>query len=132
MQSLELKAINIKSMLKNLPVVFIGVGILIGFFTFFLFPTEIARTLSVGARFLAWLIFVVLYALIMVLGLMIISLLYKRRRWKDGRSGIPSLTRKKINYRHYRFFSVNGSSILPVAVFACGPRVTHSFALKRE
>ena len=84
MQSLELKALNIKSMMKNLPIVFVGVGVLIGFFTFFLFPTEIARTLSVGARFLAWLIFVLLYSLIMVAGIAIISVLYNAVAGKVG------------------------------------------------
>ena len=44
--------------------------------TFFLFPTDVARDLTVGARLLSWVIFVALYTLIMVVGLAIISWLY--------------------------------------------------------
>ena len=72
----EIKKINIGSILKNVPIVFGVLGIVIGIFTFFLFPTEIARNLSIGARLLSWLIFVVLYTLIMVIGIILISWLY--------------------------------------------------------
>ena len=72
----EIKKINIVSILKNLPIVFGVLGIVIGIFTFFLFPTEIARNLSIGARLLSWLIFVVLYTAIMVVGIILIAWLY--------------------------------------------------------
>ncbi len=72
----EIKKINIVSILKNVPIVFGVLGIVIGIFTFFLFPTEIARNLSIGARLLSWLIFVVLYTAIMVIGIVLISWLY--------------------------------------------------------
>jgi len=72
----EIKKINIVSILKNIPIVFAALGIVIGIFTFFLFPTEIARNLSIGARLLSWLIFVVLYTAIMVVGIVLISWLY--------------------------------------------------------
>ena len=72
----EIKKINIVSILKNVPIVFGVLGVVIGIFTFFLFPTEIARNLSIGARLLSWLIFVVLYTAIMVIGIILISWLY--------------------------------------------------------
>jgi hypothetical protein len=72
----EIKKINLVSVLKSIPVVFGVLGIVIGIFTFFLFPTEIARNLSIGARLLSWLIFVVLYTAIMVAGIVMISWLY--------------------------------------------------------
>lgn len=72
----EVKKINVLSILKNFPIVFGILGAVIGIFTFFLFPTEIAQNLSFGARLLSWLIFVVLYTLIMVVGLMLIGWLY--------------------------------------------------------
>ena len=72
----EIKQINIVSILKNIPIVFGVLGVVIGIFTFFLFPTEIARNLSIGARLLSWLIFVVLYTAIMVVGIILISWLY--------------------------------------------------------
>ena len=80
----EIKKINIVSVLKNIPVVFAVLGVVIGIFTFFLFPTEIARNLSVGARLLSWLIFVILYTAIMVIGIVLISWLYNMVVTKIG------------------------------------------------
>ena len=76
MAAYEIKKVNIISVLKVLPIVFGILGVVIGLFTFFIFPTEIARTLSIGARLLSWLIFVVLYTAIMVAGIALISWLY--------------------------------------------------------
>jgi len=84
MATYELKKINIKSLVKNFPIVFAVVGTIIGLFTFFIVPTEVASTLTIGTRFLSWIIFIVLYTLLMVLGLMIISLLYN---WIAGMVG---------------------------------------------
>ncbi|MCX5778709.1 MAG: hypothetical protein NTU66_05790 [Elusimicrobia bacterium] len=84
MSKYEVKEIAVMSIIKNFPIVFGILGAVIGIFTFFLFPTEIARNLSFGARLLSWLIFVVLYTLIMVLGLMLISWLYN---WVVGKVG---------------------------------------------
>ena len=84
MPKYEVKEIAVMSIIKNFPIVFGILGAVIGIFTFFLFPTEIARNLSFGARLLSWLIFVVLYTLIMVLGLMLISWLYN---WVVGKVG---------------------------------------------
>ena len=80
----ELKKIDVISMVKNFPIVFAILGAVIGIFTFFLFPTEIAQNLSFGARLLSWLIFVVLYTLIMVIGVLLIAWLYN---WVVGRVG---------------------------------------------
>jgi hypothetical protein len=76
MSAYEVKKISVKSLFKNVPVVFAILGVVIGIFTFFIFPTEVARDLAVGARFLSWIIFVVLYTLIMLAGLVLIALLY--------------------------------------------------------
>jgi hypothetical protein len=84
MSNYEVKKINAMSIVKNFPIVFGILGAVIGIFTFFLFPTEIARNLSFGARLLSWLIFVILYTLIMVAGLMLISWLYN---WVVGKVG---------------------------------------------
>jgi len=80
----EIKAISVKSLLKVVPVVFAILGTIIGLFTFFLFPTDVARDLTVGARLLSWVIFVALYTLIMVVGLAIISWLYNVVAGKIG------------------------------------------------
>jgi len=72
----EIKKFSVLSLLKSLPIVFGVLGIVIGIFTFFLFPTEIARNLSIGARLLSWLIFVVLYTAIMVAGIVLVAWLY--------------------------------------------------------
>jgi hypothetical protein len=72
----EVKKINVMSIFKVVPVIFAILGTVIGVFTFFVFPTDVARDLTVGARLLSWLIFVVLYTVIMVVGLAVISWLY--------------------------------------------------------
>ena len=76
MSAYEVKNISVISLLKTFPIVFAILGVVIGIFTFFVFPTEIAQNLSVGARLLSWLIFIVLYTLIMVVGIVLISWLY--------------------------------------------------------
>jgi len=84
MAAYEVKNISVKSLVKNVPVVFAILGAVIGIFTFFLFPTEIAKDLAFGAKFLSWLIFVLLYTLIMFVGLVLISWLYN---WVVGKMG---------------------------------------------
>jgi hypothetical protein len=76
MAAYEVKNVAVKSLLKNVPVVFGILGAVIGIFTFFLFPTEIARDLAFGAKFLSWIIFVVLYTIIMFVGIALIAWLY--------------------------------------------------------
>jgi hypothetical protein len=83
MAAYEVKNISVKSLFKSIPVVFAILGVVIGIFTFFIFPTEIAQNLTVGARLLSWLIFVVLYTLIMVVGIVLVSWLYN---WVVGRT----------------------------------------------
>jgi hypothetical protein len=84
MAAYEVKNVEVKSLFKNVPIVFAILGLVIGIFTFFLFPTEIARNLSFGARLLSWIIFIILYTLIMVAGIALISLLYN---WVVGKVG---------------------------------------------
>ena len=84
MSAYEVKNIAVKSLLKSVPAVFAILGAVIGIFTFFFFPTEIAQNLSFGAKLLSWLIFVVLYTLIMVVGLVLISWIYNMVVGKFG------------------------------------------------
>jgi hypothetical protein len=84
MAAYEVKSITVKSLVKNVPTVFGILGAVIGIFTFFLFPTEIAKDLAFGAKLLSWLIFVILYTLIMFVGLVLVSWLYN---WVVGKMG---------------------------------------------
>jgi len=90
----ELKKFNVASMLKLLPAIFAIVGVVIGIFTFFIFPTEVAAGLGFGTRLISWLIFVVLYTVIMFLGIAIIALLYN---WVSDKTGgiVVTLEEKK-------------------------------------
>lgn len=72
----DVKKIQIVSIVKVFPIVFVILGAIIGIFTFFITPTELAAGLGAGARFLSWLIFVVLYALIMSIGAIVVAWLY--------------------------------------------------------
>jgi hypothetical protein len=72
----DVRKVQISSMLKVLLCVFAILGIVIGLITFFLFPTELATGLSIGARFLSWLIFVVIYTVIMLIGTVVVAWLY--------------------------------------------------------
>lgn len=76
MSNYEVKKVHVMSVVRNFPIVFGILGAVIGIFTFFLFPTEIAANLGFGAKLLSWLIFVILYTLIMVAGLMLVAWLY--------------------------------------------------------
>lgn len=76
MNKIVIKKINIAWILTTMSVIFAIAGAIIGIFTFFLFPTAAAAGLGVGAKFLAWIIFVILYALIMVVGILIVVFLY--------------------------------------------------------
>ncbi|MDR1941750.1 MAG: hypothetical protein LBQ47_05430 [Endomicrobium sp.] len=72
----EVKRVQIISILKVFPIVFLILGAVIGIFTFFLTPTDLAAGLGFGARLLSWLIFVFLYAAIMSLGAICVAFLY--------------------------------------------------------
>ncbi len=76
MTQLKIKKIGTKWVLTTVSVIFVIVGAVIGIFTFFFFPTEAAAGLGFGAKLLAWLIFIVLYSLIMMIGILIIVWLY--------------------------------------------------------
>lgn len=76
MANYELKSVCAVSLCKNFPIVFALLGALIGIFTFFIFPTELAANLGFGARILSWLIFIVLYTLIMSVGVVVVAWLY--------------------------------------------------------
>ncbi|MBN1822698.1 MAG: hypothetical protein JW803_00100 [Endomicrobiales bacterium] len=84
MASYEVKNLSVKSLIKNVPVVFAILGAVIGIFTFFLFPTDIARDLAFGAKLLSWLIFIVLYTLIMAVGIGLVAVVYN---WVVGKVG---------------------------------------------
>jgi hypothetical protein len=72
----DVKSVQIFSVLKVFPIVFGILGAVIGIFTFFIFPTDLAAGLGFGPRFLSWLIFVVLYAVIMSVGAIAVAWLY--------------------------------------------------------
>ena len=76
MANYEIKSVSVVSLVKNFPIVFALLGALIGIFTFFIFPTELASNLGFGARILSWLIFIVLYTVIMSLGIVVLSWIY--------------------------------------------------------
>ena len=72
MAKYEVKSFSVVSLIKNFPIVFALLGALIGIFTFFIFPTELAANLGFGARILSWLIFIVLYTAIMSIGVVVV------------------------------------------------------------
>jgi hypothetical protein len=76
MASYEINKIEVSSLVKSFPIVFALLGALIGIFTFFIFPTELAANLGFGARILSWLIFIVLYTAIMSVGLIVVSIIF--------------------------------------------------------
>jgi len=76
MNKLKIKKIGVKWILSTVSVIFLIAGAVIGIFTFFLFPTAAAAGLGFGAKLLAWIIFIILYALIMTVGILIIVWLY--------------------------------------------------------
>jgi len=78
MTQFQIKKIGMKWVLTTMSVIFAIVGVVIGAFTFFFFPTEVATGLGFGAKLLAWLIFVILYTLIMTVGILIVVWLYNR------------------------------------------------------
>jgi hypothetical protein len=72
----EIKSVSVLSLLKVLPLVFAIVGAVIGIFTFFIFPTDIASSLGFGQRILAWVIFTAFYTVIMVVGAVVLGYVY--------------------------------------------------------
>ena len=84
MAKYEVKNVGIVSVAKNFPIVFAILGAIIGIFTFFIFPTDLAANLGFGARLLSWLIFIVLYTAIMSVGVIVVSWIYNFISGKVG------------------------------------------------
>ena len=91
MANYEIKSVSVVSLVKNFPIVFALLGALIGIFTFFIFPTELASNLGFGARILSWLIFIVLYTVIMSVGILVVSWIYNFVVGKTGKGAIIDL-----------------------------------------
>jgi len=91
MANYELKGVCVVSLVKNFPIVFALLGVLIGIFTFFIFPTELAANLGFGARVLSWLIFVVLYTAIMSVGVIVVAWIYNFVVSKIGKGVVIKL-----------------------------------------
>ena len=87
----EVKSVSVVSLVKNFPIVFALLGALIGIFTFFLFPTELASNLGFGARILSWLIFIVLYTAIMSIGVIVVAWIYNFVVGKIGKGAVINL-----------------------------------------
>ena len=91
MANYEVKGVSVVSLVKNFPIVFALLGALIGIFTFFLFPTELASNLGFGARILSWLIFIVLYTAIMSIGVIVVAWIYNFVVGKIGKGVVIDL-----------------------------------------
>ena len=87
----EVKSVSVVSLVKNFPIVFALLGALIGIFTFFIFPTELAANLGFGARILSWLIFIVLYTAIMSIGVIVVAWIYNFVVGKIGKGVVIDL-----------------------------------------
>lgn len=87
----EVKSVSVVSLAKNFPIVFALLGALIGIFTFFIFPTELAANLGFGARILSWLIFIVLYTAIMSIGVLVVAWIYNFVVSKIGKGVVIDL-----------------------------------------
>jgi len=72
----ELRRINIRSLLKPIPLIFVITGFVMGLFTFFFFPAPAVQTLGGGTRFLSYIIFVILYTVIMEAMVLFFAWLY--------------------------------------------------------
>ena len=91
MANYEVKKVGIASVVKNFPIVFAILGALIGIFTFFVFPTDLAANLGFGARILSWLIFIVLYTAIMSIGVVVVAWIYNFVVGKIGKGAVIEL-----------------------------------------
>lgn len=91
MANYEIKSVSVVSLAKNFPIIFALLGTLIGIFTFFIFPTELASNLGFGYRILAWLIFIVLYTIIMSVGIIVVGFIYNFVAGKIGKGAVIDL-----------------------------------------
>lgn len=93
----EVKKINVMSLFKALPVIFLIAGAIIGIVTFFIVPSELAVSLNFGQKMLSWLIFVLLYTLIMSVGIALIAVLYNMVVAKFNMGGVSLTLENKEN-----------------------------------
>ena len=91
----DVKKVQIFSVIKVFPIVFAILGALIGIFTFFITPTDLAAGLGFGARVLSWVIFVALYTLIMSVGAIAVAWIYNFVSGKMGSGAVISLEPKE-------------------------------------
>jgi hypothetical protein len=90
----DVKKIQISSIFKVFPWVFAILGAVIGMITFFIAPTEVAAGLSFGSRLVSWLIFVIIYSVVMVIGMVLVIWLYNVVVKKLGCGIVISLENK--------------------------------------
>ena len=92
----EIKSMSVVSLFKVFPIVFAMFGAVIGIFTFFVFPAEVAAGLGFGARILSWLVFVVLYTAIMSVGIAVVVWIYNFIVKKIGSGVVVNLEQQQI------------------------------------
>jgi len=72
----EVKRVNVVSIFRSVSLVFLIVGLVVGLFAFLIIPNPQAEGLGFFTRLLAGLMFAVLYALFVTLGLALVAFLY--------------------------------------------------------
>jgi len=87
----DIKKVQISSILKILPLIFLIIGGVVGLFVFFLFPTDLVISLNFVARMLSWVVFMVLYTAVMVIGSIITACAYNFITSKMNNSIVVSL-----------------------------------------
>ena len=92
----EVKSVSVVSLFKIFPIVFALFGAIIGIFTFFIFPAEVAAGLGFGARILSWLLFIVLYTAIMSVGIAVVVWIYNFIVKKFGNGVVVNMEQQQI------------------------------------
>ncbi|MDR3274588.1 MAG: hypothetical protein LBS81_01080 [Endomicrobium sp.] len=72
----DIKRVQISSILKIFPVVFLILGIVLGSILFFVSPTGLVAGLGFDVKLLSWFLFVVSYTVIMVIGIVFVAWSY--------------------------------------------------------
>lgn len=85
MANYEVKKVGIFSILRVVPIVVAMLGAVIGIFTFFVVPTELAANLGFGAKFLSFLLFVFLYTVLMTIGVLLLTWFFNIVAGKFGK-----------------------------------------------
>ena len=91
MANYEVKSVSVVSLIRNFPIVFALLGALIGIFTFFIFPTDLAANLGFGAKLLSWFIFIILYTFIMSIGIVVVAWIYNFVVGRIGKGAVLNL-----------------------------------------